>query len=74
MGIEAMATYKEIQNHIRERHGFTAKTCWIADIKDRLGLISKQAPNRKGVDRLHPCPKNKESFIIGALKHFEMIE
>ena len=69
-----MATYKEIQNYIRERYGFMAKTCWIADIKDRFGLISKQASNRKGVDRLHPCPKNKEIFVINALQHFGMIK
>lgn len=28
-----MATYKEIQDHVRHTRNFVPKTCWIADIK-----------------------------------------
>jgi len=69
-----MASYKEIKNYIKEKYGFTVKTCWITDIKNKFGLITRKAPNRKGVERLHPCPQNKESFIVEALRYFQMIE
>lgn len=69
-----MATYKEIQNYIKEKYRFSVKTCWIADIKNRFGLITRSAPNRKGEQRVHPCPKNKEVYIIEALKYFKMIK
>ena len=69
-----MATYEEIQNYIGEKNGFTIKRCWIADVKNKFGLITRKAPNRRGTQRLHPCPKNKENYIIEALRHFEMIK
>ena len=69
-----MATYKEIQKHIKEKYGFTVKGCWIADIKDEFGLITRNSSNRKGVQRLHPCPQNKKSYIIEALQYFKMIK
>jgi hypothetical protein len=68
-----MATYKEIQNYIKEKYKFTVKTCWIADIKNKFGLITRKAPNRKGLQRLHPCPQSKESYIVEALRYFKMI-
>jgi len=59
-----MATYKEIQDETKRRFGFVPNTCWIADVKAELGLISRQAANR--IDprgRKHPCPPEKRSDL-----------
>ena len=59
-----MATYKEIQKYIKGKFGFATKSCWIADIKDKFGLITRKAPNRIGVERLYPCPPNKKDSLL----------
>lgn len=70
-----MATYKEIQEHIKSKHGFTVKTCWIADMKEICGLPKRIAPNRISQDsKVQPCPEDKKIVIIEAFKHFNMIE
>ena len=33
-----MATYEEIQDYIKQKYGFTPKTCWIAHVKEICGL------------------------------------
>ena len=53
-GIYQMATYKEIQDWVREEHGFSIKSCWIAHMKEQCGLPLRSAPNRQGEDRA--CP------------------
>lgn len=69
-----MATYKQIQQYIKTKYGFAIKTCWIADVKSHHGLTSRQAPNRISPDtRVHPCPSDKVSFIVEALKSHHMI-
>jgi len=68
-----MATYAEIQSYIRIKNGFAVKTCWIADVKNQFGLITRIAYNRKSSKRLHPCPGNKKKHIIEAFRHFKMI-
>lgn len=66
-----MATYRQIQDFIRSRYGYVAKTCWIADVKSQYGLTSRQAPNRLSAsERKHPCPLAKQSDIETALRHF----
>jgi hypothetical protein len=69
-----VATYKEIAMWVRERYGYTPKTCWISDIKAQFGLTSGTAANRRGADRVNPCPRNKQSHIVEALRYFGMIE
>ena len=69
-----MATYKQIQNYVKQKNGFIPKTCWIADIKSQYGLITRVAYNRKGKGRTNSCPKNKKKFIISTFRHFGMIE
>ena len=68
-----MATYKQIQEHIAQKHGVTVKTCWIADVKDSYGLTRGPAPNRKGTHRKNPCPQKYRRPIEDALRHFKMI-
>jgi hypothetical protein len=70
-----MASYKVIQNWIRNEYGFVVKTCWIADIKEQCGLPMRKAPNRYDEDiRTNPCPTDKIESIKRAFKHFHMID
>ncbi len=59
-----MATYKQIQAETKRQYGFVPKTCWIADVKAELGLISRVAANRiDSHGRKHPCPEEKRLNI-----------
>ncbi len=68
-----MATYKQIQTWVKQNYGFVPETCWIADMKFRAGLPMRKAPNRKGAERVRPCPPEKMAPIQAALRHFGMI-
>lgn len=69
-----MATYKQIQEYVKETYGFAPKTCWIAHMKEVLGLKTKVAFNRIDIDkRTHSCPQNKQKYIKEAFKHFNMV-
>ncbi|OLS33875.1 hypothetical protein BTR25_23730 [Bacillus sp. MRMR6] len=68
-----MATYKEIQDYIKQKHGYSVKTCWIAHMKEVFGLKPKISPNRHSTDsRVHPCPLGKQDDLRQAFQHFEM--
>jgi hypothetical protein len=70
-----MATYKQIQNYIKENYHISVKSCWIAHVKEINGLNPKKSPNRKSAaTRCHPCPNNKVSLIASAMRHFNMIK
>ena len=68
-----MATYKEIQDYVKAKHGFVPKTCWIADIKNQHGIPMRKAPNRQGEQRVHPCPSEKRSVITQSLRELGVI-
>ena len=69
-----MATYRQIQDYVRETHGFTPKTCWIAEVKELCGLEPRPAWNRLDTaERSQPCPGDKIEPIRVALRHFGMI-
>jgi hypothetical protein len=68
-----MATYKQIQGWVKHKYGFIPKTCWIAHVKNMSGLPMRKAPNRKGTERVEPCPPGKVELIRSALRHFGMI-
>ena len=51
-------TYKEIQETYRRNFGKTIKTCWIADVKRRMGYKVREAYNRQGVTIINGCPPN----------------
>jgi hypothetical protein len=70
-----MATYRQIQNDIRARHGTVVKPCWIAHVKELNGLAIRAAPNRRSRDiREVPCPASKRPIIEESLRRFGMIE
>ena len=69
-----MATYAEIQDYVRDTHGFTPKTCWIAHARELCGLPTRKAWNRiDPVRRKEPCPGDKLETIKDAFSHFGMI-
>ena len=69
-----MATYLQIQDRVRASAGYVPKTCWIADVKARHGLTTRQAPNRfSPTSREYPCPPDKIGPIEAAMRHFGMI-
>ena len=69
-----MATYKEIQEYVKSKYGFTPKTCWIAHTKEVCGLPIKIAANRYSIgSRVVPCPPDKIRAIKDAFSHFRMI-
>jgi hypothetical protein len=67
-----MATYKEIQDYVKNKYGFVPKTCWIADVREICGLPVRKAGNRSG-ERSNPCPPEKIEAIKDAFKHFKMV-
>ena len=69
-----MATYKEIQNWVKQNYGFVPKTCWIADVKEKAGLPVRKAHNRRGAERVNPCPRGKIESIRAAMRHFGIIK
>jgi hypothetical protein len=69
-----MATYRQLQDRVRTAAGYVPKTCWIADVKQKHGLTTRQAPNRQSAARKYPCPSDKLASIEAALRHFGMIE
>ena len=70
-----MASYKEIQTFVKEKYGFSVKTCWIADMKEICGLSKGVAPNRISLDsKINPCPESKKEGILEAFEHFKMFE
>ena len=69
-----MATYKEIQEDIKKRHGRTVKTCWIAHVKELNGLNLRKATNRLSVTkRKVPCPLEFRSLIEASMRRFGML-
>ena len=58
---------------MREKHGKSVKTCWIAHCKELKGLPVRRAPNRIGETRIAPCEDSaNRAMIFEAFDHFEM--
>ena len=70
-----MATYKEIQDWIKQNYNFTVKSCWIGHCKEKYNVPGYKGPShsRKGEERKHPCPYSKEWAIRTAFEHFNML-
>ncbi len=69
-----MATYKQIQGYVKDKHGYQPKTCWIAHAKHECGIATRQAPNRRDPEkRVFPCPEDKLEDIKEAFIHFGML-
>ena len=54
----SMATYSQIQRVTHEIGGFTPETCWIAHVKQQMGMHVRRAWNRKDAGRcVKPCAR-----------------
>ncbi len=69
-----MATYKAIQNYIKDKYNCSVKTCWIADMKEQCGITTRTAPNRKSEkSRVYPCPDQHKEKILESFSYYGMI-
>ncbi|NHN35628.1 hypothetical protein [Paenibacillus agricola] len=41
-----MATYKQIQDYVKQQYGYIPKSCWIAHMKEVNGLNPKMSPRQ----------------------------
>ena len=72
---EAKATYSEIKEYVLEKFGLKVSSLYIAQIKEKYGIIEREnynLPKTEG-NRVPKCPKETEDAIVDALKHFKMI-
>lgn len=60
--------YKDIQSCHKRLFNATIKTCWIADVKRRLGIPVRKAANRKGAKILNRCPNKHFHNIASIIK------
>ena len=69
---ESKATYKEIRNYVWEHHQLKVSNLYIAQVKQKHGIIERENYNKaKNENAKQPkCPKEKEDAIVEALKLF----
>ena len=72
---ESKATYNEIREHVWEHHQLKVSNLYIAQVKQKHGIIERENYNKpKSENAKQPkCPKEKEDAIVEALRHFQMI-
>ena len=69
-----MATYRDIQEDIKRRHGRSVKTCWIAHVKELNRLHPRIAPNRHSSARREvPCPSEMRALIEASMRRLGML-
>lgn len=70
-----MATYKEIQQWIKQKYGYVPKSCWIAHVKELSSLNPRVANNRYDpAKREKPCPPHKIEHIKNAFRYYKLID
>ena len=72
---ESKATYEEIKNYVLEHTGLKVSNLYIAQIKQKCGIIERANYNlpKSENSRQPKCPPEKEKAIRDALEHFRMI-
>ena len=72
---EKKSTYQEIKDYVLEHSGLKVSSLYIAQVKQKCGIIERENYNKpKSEDAKQPqCPPEKETAIMEALRHFEMI-
>ena len=70
-----LATYGQIKEYVLERSGLKVSSLYIAQVKQKCGIIERENYNKpKSDDARQPqCPPEKEKAIKEALKHFGTI-
>lgn len=70
-----IATYKDIQNYIKEKYNISIKTCWIAHMKEVCGLKPRMSSNRIDTNkRKYPCPEDKQEIVLEAFRQAKWID
>ena len=79
-GFQKGATYGEIKAYVKEHTGFTVSSLYIAQVKQKCGIIERENYNkpRSGTARQPQCPSEKEAAIREAAireapEYFKMI-
>lgn len=72
---ESKATYEEIKNYVLEHTGLKVSNLYIAQIKQKCGIIERANYNlpKSENSRQPKCPPEKEKAIREALEYFRMI-
>ena len=72
---DSKATYEEIKAYVLEKHGLKVSSLYISQVKRKCGLDVGQNYNlsKKEEVKVPQCPPEKETAIMEALKHFQMI-
>ena len=70
---ESKATYQKIKDYIFEKHSVKVSFLYIAQIKQKYGIIERDCYNKSRDDKQPQCPPEKEKAIMDALKHFGMV-
>ncbi len=72
---ESKATYKEIQEYVKNKYDLHVTNLYIAQVKREFGIIERENYNTGGGKAKVPqvTPEKREA-IIDALKYFQMIE
>ena len=72
---ESKATYDEIKAYVLEKYGLKVSSLYISQVKRKCGLDVGQNYNlsKKEDAKVPQCPPEKETAIMEALKHFQMI-
>lgn len=66
-----MNTYQAVIDEIKGTHGRTMKPCWIADRKEKNGVVLK---SRRTTPRKITCPPRWQAVIDNVLRKLGLIE
>ncbi len=72
---ESKATYEEIKDYILERYDVKVSSLYIAQIKQKQGIIERDCYNKPKDEesKASQCPLEKEKLVEETLRHFKMI-
>lgn len=72
---ELTPTYSDIKEYVINKYAVNVHLTYIVQVKEKLGLEKRENYNKPKKDKSkHPkVTKEKEEYIIEALKHFKVI-
>ena len=70
-----LATYGQIKDYVLERSGLKVSSLYIAQVKQKCGIIERENYNKPKPDdaRQPQCPLEKEKAIMEAFEYLGMI-
>lgn len=72
---ESKATYKEIQEYVKNKYDLHVTNLYIAQVKREFGIIERENYNTgEGKAKVPQVTPEKREAIIDALKYLQMIE